>query len=159
MANMIEFRPANKEDADFVNAHLRNADIREIEALGQGVRGVVWMCVRASDFAWTGLIDGVPAMVLGCAQSPLAEEGEVWALGTNELDRHPREVLIYGKQKLAEMLDVFPCLGNYCGAWHTKNLKWLRKLGFEIGAPSPCGEKGLPFCKITVRKKEGETCV
>lgn len=154
MAGIIEFRPANKEDSDFVNARLRTADIREVEALGQRVKGIVWACVLASDFAWTGLIDGVPAMVLGCAESPLASEGEVWALGTSVLDKHPREVLTYGKQKLSEMLDIFPCLVNYCGVWHTKNLKWLKKIGFEISAPAPYGKNGCMFCKVTARKKE-----
>lgn len=153
MGVTVEFRVADKSDSDFVNARLRAADIREIEALGANPVGMVWKCVKASDFAWTGFVDGVPVMVFGCGQSLLASEGDVWALGTDELEKHPREVLLYGKERIAKMLEIFPCLGNHCGAWHAKNLRWLKKLGFTISAPVPYGAKGEMFCKITIRKE------
>ena len=153
----VSFRVATAEDAAAVNADLRAEDRREIAALGLAGKDVVDLCRIASDYAWTGLIDGVPAMIFGCTQSPLKDTGEVWALGTPALDGLPRQVLVWGRKQLAAMLDIFDQLENFVFAENVRSLRWLRSLGFEISDPEPYGVKGEKFCHIVARRSE--TCV
>ena len=149
----VTFCTASRVDADYVNSRLREADKKEIIASGSVVKGAVWESVCLSEYAWTGLIDGEPAMVFGIDHGTLSPEAEIWALGTDKCTAVPREMLYYGRQKIAELLEYWPVLTNYCHADNALALRWLKHLGFEISAPEPTGVHGEKFCKITIRKR------
>lgn len=149
----ITFREATAEDAKYVASRLRKADVAEVLALGCPAEKAVELSRKLSDYAWTGLIDGEPAMLFGCGCSLTSTAAEVWALGTDLCTSAPREMLVYGRQKLREMLDIYPKMQNYCDARYKAAHRWLKKLGFEISIPEPYGPKGEMFCKITVRKE------
>lgn len=150
----ITFREATPEDAAFITARLRAADVAEVLALGCPPEKAVELSRKFSDFAWTGLIDGEPAMMFGCGCSLFSEVAEVWALGTDLCTRSPREMLVYGRQKIREMLDIFPKMQNYCDARYKAAHRWLKKLGFEIDAPEPYGPMGEMFCRISIHKED-----
>ena len=151
---VIEFREATEADARFVAARLRRADRQEVLATGSTPEIALEWSRRLSDHAWTGLIDGVPAMLFGCGSSLVSTAAEVWALGTDECTKAPREMLIYGRKMLRKMLDIFPEMQNYCDARYLAAHRWLKKLGFTVHPAEPHGPNGEPFCKITVSKEE-----
>jgi hypothetical protein len=62
-------------------------------------------------------------------------------------------MLFYGRQKVDELLELWPVLTNYCHAENTLALRWLKHLGFEISEPEKVGVNGEMFCKITARKR------
>ena len=150
----IFIRPATMADADYVGKRLRADDVREIEALGQDPVRATRLCVASSDLAFTGWINGEPAMVFGCGKSLTSDWGEIWALGTDVLNDVPRPMLTYGRKYLHAMLDVFPKLENHCDARYARALKWLEKIGFQIEPPAPYGPKGAMFCRITAERGE-----
>lgn len=133
--------------------NLRKADREEIAAMGSTPRAAVEYSRQLSDFAWTGLIDGKPSMIFGCGASLVSASADVWALGTDECTAVPREMLIYGRKKIREMLDIYPELQNYCDARYHAAHRWLRKLGVTVHPAEPHGPNGEPFCKITISKE------
>ena len=148
----VEFMRATPEDAKFIGENLRKADALEVSALGADPAASVLVSLRASDMAWTAWVNGVPAMMFGAGGSIFDEAGFVWALGTDECTKHPREMLIFGRKKLGETLEIYPVLENYCDARYSKALRWLKRIGFDISAPEKRGKNGELFCKITARR-------
>lgn len=150
----VTFRPATVEDCRFVAAHLREADRREVLASGfRSPLAALEFSFYGSDVAFAGLIDGRVSMIFGVGAPVFADAGTVWALGTDDLTRHPREMLIYGRAKIRELLEQFPVLENYCDARYKAAHRWLKRLGFTLSGPVPYGPHGEPFVKITIRKE------
>ena len=109
MRTKVEFREARIEDVRFLAPRLREADKNEVSALGfRTPLAALEASFFSSDAAFTGLIDGVPAMMFGVGAPLFAEFGTVWALGTDTLTAHPREMLVYGRRKIRELLEEFP---------------------------------------------------
>lgn len=150
----ISFRKTKQEDIAYVAARLREADRRETIALGLRPELALELSAASSDFVWTGLIDDEPSLIFGCSQGVLSDCGEVWALGTDKCSRYPREMLLYGRRKLREMLEIYPVLENHCDARYEAALRWLPRIGFTVGKPEPYGMNNAPFCKISARRRE-----
>ena len=148
----VEFVEAGYEDARYIGENLRQADAEEVAALGADPRLSVLTSLRDSDLAWTAKINGIPVMMFGAGGGVFSEKGFVWALGTDECTKHPREMLVFGREKLREMLNVYPVLENYCDARYKKALRWLEKIGFQVSAPVKWGINGELFCKITAKE-------
>ena len=150
---IVEFREATREDALFIADRLRQADRDEVAAMGATCRMAVEGSRQMSDYAWTGLINGVPAMLFGCGAPLVSQAGEVWALGTDLCSTAPREMLVYGRKLIRMMLEIYPELQNYCDARYHAAHRWLKKLGFTVGPAEPRGPNGELFCKISIRKE------
>jgi hypothetical protein len=148
----ITWRPAVEDDVPFIADRMREADRLEVAAMGLTPRGALRWSMELSDYVWTGLIDGTPSMMFGCGKSLTASTAQVWALGTDECTKAPREMLVYGRKFLKMMLDIYPEMYNFCDARYAAAHRWLRKLGFTVGEPEPYGLKGEEFCKITISK-------
>lgn len=112
------------------------------------------LSLTESDEAYTALVDGEPAMMFGCQQPLMSEAALVWALGTDLCTRSPRQMLEYGRQKIAELRERYPVMHNHCDARYKAAHRWLRRLGFHVGDPKPFGQNGELFCKITIGGKE-----
>lgn len=146
----ITFRQATKADADFIASRLREADVREVLALGVAPGQALAMSFSGSDEAWTVLVDGEPAMMFGCRQGLLEDFAEVWALGTDRCTECPREMLVYGRQKIQELLTRFPRMRNFCDARYKASHRWLRRLGFTVKDPVSFGPQNMKFCEIFI---------
>jgi hypothetical protein len=153
MKKVVTFREATREDAIYIADNLREADRNEVAATGSTPRMAVEYSRQLSDYVWTGLIDGVPAMMLGCGCPLASPVAEVWALGTDACTKAPREMLVYGRQKVKEMLELYPEMQNYCDARYHAAHRWLKRLGFTVHPAEPHGPNGELFCKITIRKE------
>ena len=149
----VTFREATVADAEYVSARLRTSDREELIATGADPDHSVQFCVISSDKAWTACVDGEPVMVFGCTCGMLAEWGEVWALGTDVCTRHPKSMLKFGREKLAEMLEKYPRLENYCDSRYQKALNWLSRIGFKSESPAPYGPRGAMFCRISAERE------
>lgn len=153
MRTKVEFREARIEDVRFLAPRLREADVNEVLALGfRNSLAALEASFYSSDAVFTGLIDGVPAMMFGVGAPLFAESGTVWALGTDTLTAHPREMLVYGRRKIRELLEEFPVLENWCDARYHAAHRWLKRLGFTLSDPEPHGPHGEEFVKISIRK-------
>jgi hypothetical protein len=147
----ITFREATKEDADFISKNLRESDKEEVIALGMNPDKVGEYSRQWSDTAYTGLINGVPAMIFGAGGGVLSDKASVWALGTDLCSRNPKSMIKFGRRIISEFLEIYPSLENHCDARYEKALRWLKKIGFEVSAPFPFGKNGELFCKIKLQ--------
>lgn len=150
----ICIRRAALADAEYIGKNLRQADVEEILALGEDPERMVRYCVLAADDAFTGEVNGVPAMVFGCVQPMTSEWAEIFALGTDACTGVPREMLCFGREVVSTLLQKYPRMMNYCDARYVQALKWLKMIGFTVYPPEPYGPKGMPFCRIEIEKKE-----
>lgn len=148
----VEIKTATEKDVLFVAERLRKADREEVRAMGVTPREALLFSWQLSDYAWAGYLEGEPAMIFGCGKALNASVAEVWALGTDACTKAPREMLLYGRECVRMILDIYPELQNFCDARYTKAHRWLKKLGFQVSEPEPHGVKGEKFCKITISK-------
>ena len=151
---VVDIRMATIEDARHIGANLRDSDRAEIEALGLRPEFAVLSSFKESDEAYTGTVDGEPAMIFGIGATPLSDEASIWALGTPLCDKVPVSMVRLGRQVVDAFLEDFPVLTNHCDARYEKTIKWLRLLGFSVGEPEPYGDNGAPFCKLIIQRKE-----
>lgn len=141
---MIQIVPATMEHARRID--LRPGDRREIEALGLTMPEAFAISTARDVWSETYVIDGeIAAMVGLAANSILGGWGSPWLVTGTPVDRHARLFLKETRAGVERMTAQFPRLSNYVHAEYTQTVRWLRWLGFSIGAPEPKGPLGAPF--------------
>lgn len=144
-------REATAADIAAIVADARPADVAEMQALGTTVQAALECGLRVSDWSLVGLVDGVPACMLGVAPSNyLAGEAMPWMLSTAVLDRLDfeflrRVFLPLCLRGVAEMLRSYPRLVNVVDARNRRAIRWLKLLGFQFD------ERVYPFCGHQLR--------
>lgn len=146
----VSFRKATRGDAEYIASRLRADDVREVLALGVPPEQALLISFLGSDEVWTASVDGEPAMMFGCRQGLLDDAAEVWALGTSLCTECPREMLVYGRQRVRDLLTRFPRMRNFCDARYKASHRWLRRLGFTVGSPTVFGPQKKMFCQIFI---------
>ncbi|SAL47478.1 hypothetical protein AWB74_02136 [Caballeronia arvi] len=152
MAKLI-VREIREGDVEHIAAHLRPADLDEVEA-GTGARdalAVLRAGVDASSPCWTIEVSGEPAGVFGA--SPTDGVGGVWMLGTAALERAPKQLTKLGRTYVRRMAEQYGTLMNFVDARNVKSIHWLTRLGFTVEqSTTPYGVLGLPFHRFGMKK-------
>ena len=142
-----------------IAADMRQADRREVWASHRHTPAqALTFSLQHSELAWTCLVDGTPAIMWGVARlgSLISYKGAPWLLGTDLFFRRipalHREFLRQCPDYVARMQARFPRLENIVHAKHRSALRWLRWLGFTVGAQTVerNGEQFFPFWKGAV---------
>lgn len=97
----------------------------------------------------------IPISIFGVCEPQKFEDGNdwwcVWLLsvdgGANE---HKFSWYKTCKNYLPYFLLQYPRLFNYIDAKYEESLRWIKHLGFTVGAPEPYGKMGAPFRKVTL---------
>ncbi|MAO79585.1 MAG: hypothetical protein CMH82_02760 [Nocardioides sp.] len=128
-------------------ANMRDADVREVRALGRSSRDALEAGLRASLWALTA-IDDEPVAMLGVAPKSMLEGvGVPWMLGSERVYSSGRALLSFAPRVIAEMEATFARLENVVDADNVRALRFLRWSGFEIyGAPVQIG--GVSFLRF-----------
>lgn len=159
---MITIEPATMEHARTIE--LRPGDAREIAALGMAKEEAVRASLASAVWADAYLADGDPstgsgqevAAIVGLSVgSLLGGVGVPWLLTGLPVDRHRKEFLAHTRAGVARMRAEFPVLANIVHAEYPQAIRWLRWLGFAIGAPHPVPPFGAPFCRFEMRASSG----
>jgi PAS domain-containing protein len=135
---MITFTPATYDLGDEIAERLRELDRRELEctAPGRSARDNMRDAIALSDGnAMVALADGEPIAALGVSPHYLLDEGIPWMLGTDEVAKHPRDLVCWARQKTAEWLEVFPVLMNEVWTGNKPSITFLRHAGFTFAKP------------------------
>lgn len=152
MADVL-IRPTEPGDIGVLYANLRASDRAECEAYGAGdvLEGIRASAAR-SLLCWTGFVNGELAAIFGCAPLSLVSGvGSPWMLGTPVLNAHSRVLVATVPSYITIMLTAFPHLLNHVHAKNTTSVRWLRGLGFAVGAPEPYGARGALFRKFEMK--------
>lgn len=95
--------------------------------------------LRDSDYARTGLFDGVPVAMGGI------NRGIAWLVTTDLIENNVRLFLRESRREIEQAMTGYERLSNYVDARNRKAIRWLRWLGFTIDDPAPYGVFGLLF--------------
>ena len=153
---MIEYRPGTLEDARDLAPRLRAADAEEVwAATGLPARVAMEASVRASTACVAAVVDGRCEGLFGVVPvSPLAGEAAVWMLASDVADQHARAWLVEAPQWLTLLGDGWAVLRNRVDARNKRSIRWLRRMGFEVGPAEPWGWAGQPFREFRMDVKE-----
>lgn len=116
-----------------IAADIRDADRKEMLALGTTVEDALAEGLAHSDLAMTGLLDGVPVCMFGV--SPLniiLGRGTPWMLATNRLEIAQVAFLRACRPVVKWMRESYPNLANVVHANNATAIRWLRWLGFRF---------------------------
>lgn len=100
---------------------------------------------RYSSKAWTALVDGQPEAMFGVVvDSALTGEATPWFLGTDEVYRHGRALLMWGPGIVERLCDSRLRLHNLVSARNGRAIRLLRRWGFTV-FEEPVMVSGIPF--------------
>lgn len=159
MARKPTIVPAEAAHIAHIAAHMRPADRLELAAIGRTAESSLAASLRASAYAWTGMIDGVPVCMFGVAPTSMLTplKGRPWMLGTDALDANAVLFLRRCRPVVAQMMGAFPYLENFVAASNVKAVEWLRWLGFEVGGdPVEVGLRKVHFLRFSMEAKNAE---
>lgn len=147
MAPDVRFVAARAEHVPAVALAMREQDRLEVLAAeGRAPAEALVSALEASHRAWTVLVDGAPAAMLGVIPlGLLAEDFALWFLTTHVVARYPVTFLRVARRVVRELLMRHPHLFNYVDARYRGAVRLLECLGARIGEPAPFGPADLPF--------------
>ena len=125
---------------------MRPAERDECAALGYTPMAALECSLAFATRAWTGLVDGLPVCMFGVtAPMLLARVAEPWLLSTDGILSHRHAFLRANRPYVLEMLSLHPVLAGMVHAANTLSIRWLRWMGFAVGAARPHGPFGALF--------------
>lgn len=131
---------------------MRKADRDEVQAAGLSSYRAVNRAFRNGILSRSAFVDGEIAAMWGLGGTLISNVGTPWLLTTHAAERVPLTFVKVGKSEVERMLMHRSVLENYVTADYEKAIKFLRILGFRVGAPFPFGIRGQMFCKFEMRK-------
>lgn len=133
---------------------MREADKREIENLGFGVKKALYRAFRNSVLCRTALRHGEVVAVWGLAValrdnvSPLSDLGVPWLHTSPLIEQIPVSFLKVAKRELAAMRHLRPKLESFVAGDYKEAVKFLKILGFAIDKAEPLGLNGSLYCRF-----------
>ena len=124
------------DHAKYLQDHLRLTDIRECMIHSATPwRALPYPLRRKDSDTWTGLYKDVPAVMFGVV--PIngdndIRSGQIWLLGTDEIDKHARKFMRSTVDMLNYIQRSWYTLENVVPIEHQKTLNFLHFLGFEF---------------------------
>lgn len=131
---MLTVRRATTEDAVDIAKRLREADLKEIHAVGDStpeeslLRGLSSPdpCYVAVDSA------GIPQVIFGTAPSPDHFAGYVWMMATDEIKENWVQILRETRPWIGRIRGHYRLLTNAVHSENAVHIRWLRWAGFTI---------------------------
>jgi len=137
----VDVVAAQAEHIPYIAAHMRQADQDEIWAARRLTpERALKMSLGLSTHAWTGFVNGTPAVMFGVgAISIMGGIGAPWLLGTDAVERHFVSFLRGSRIWLSAIQNAYPVLQNIVDDRNTVSKRWLQWLGFTMRDPIQVG--------------------
>lgn len=126
-------RPSEAEDIMYLHDKLRQADIEEITALGSNPLTSLCEGYIFSQECYTCVYNNEPSGMFGL--SYFNGEGSIWFLGTDNIQKVPKEWIKQGRQYINHFLEIYPILSNMVSINNKAHIRWLKYLGAIFSAP------------------------
>lgn len=130
---MVDIIPASPAHVGRIANRLRMIDRIECEAFGLSPKQALRRGIIESERAWSALVDSKPEAMFGWV-TVSAIEGLVrpWFLGSDEVYRHGRDMIITGRKFVAAMLDSSRRAENLVSAVNGRAIRLLERWGFTV---------------------------
>ena len=147
---MIEIISASPAHVGIIANRMRADDVLECAGFGHSPKQGLRSALRASSECWTAKVNGRPEAMFGLVvESALGGKGKPWMLGTDEIYRHPRQMLRGGRFMLNRWLDSIPHLSGAVSMDNARAIRMLRRWGFQIGS-EVIASTGVEFVTFTL---------
>jgi hypothetical protein len=148
-------RAATEEDAEYLSTRLKSMDMREIAAVSaRPALAVLKSGLNGSEDCRVGTVNDVPLCMYGVRKlSHLSDNGIVWMLSTEEIDKHFMKFGRECRKELKSIMGSLRMIENYCHIENRKTIVWLRWLGFKFDKPKPFGRKQEMFRRFYMEAK------
>lgn len=134
MDSRVRVVPATFAHINRIARRVRSFDREECEAMGRTPKEALRIALLTSEHAWTALVDDKPEAMFGVVlESVLTGEATPWFLGTNEVYRHGRELVMWGRGFLSRMGDSTRVLRNVVSTRNRPAIRLLKRWGFTVG--------------------------
>lgn len=151
MDSGIRLVPAQFKHIGRIARNIREIDRIECEAFGRTPKEALRHGLMNSAKVWTALVDDQPEAMFGVVvESVLTGDAVPWFLGTDEVYRHGRELLMWGPGLIERLRDSTLALRNLVSAENRQAIRLLRRWGFAVGKEivNVRGVDFLPFEKV-----------
>lgn len=150
----LDFNMTTDDDIKFVADNMRDFDVAEVLAAGsESVHQSLVDSVELSKTAVAVSHDGVTILIFGLVKpSLISKSGVIWMLGANQSLNYKRELMVYTRRVIKEMLNECDELYNYVHDENKVSIKWLKALGFTMGEPEPYGPYDALFRRFYMKK-------
>ena len=134
----IAIREYLNSDLDYLSEHLRESDKAEILALdGSNPKDGLASCIKDNTELWVITLDNDPVMLYGLKEvlpenSSEGLGGQIWALGTDYVFKHPRQLTLLSKKIISTWFQTYDFLFNYVWEGNSKHIKWIEIMGFTV---------------------------
>lgn len=154
--NDVLIRTATYHDIQEMKDHLRESDIREVQAShGQTPHEALLFSLRTSPLAITVLYRKMPVAVFGIVGSPMNDgSATVWLLATDGIYAMKKTFLKLSKQFIGSFLKQFPTLYNFVDSRNHVTIRWLEWCGAKFKEPIPYGPEGMLFKPFVIQAKK-----
>lgn len=141
----VTLEPASFRHVARIANRMREIDKAECLAMNRTPKQSLRIGLMVSDKCWTALVDGLPEAMFGVVvDSVLTGQGTPWFLGSDEVYRHARQLLLWGPGLVARLHDSSPRLSNVVSADNAAAIRLLRRWGFTI-EEEEVNVRGVPF--------------
>jgi hypothetical protein len=146
------FHPATMADAEEMAPILRKEDREEVWASHKHTPlEALQYALNFSEECWVARADGKILCMFGIAKMTLlGDTATPWLLGSEEIPKHWRHFLRYGRKVVNAWKERYPVLINFSDSRYITAVRWLRWLGFTIHDAKPFGPYGVPFHQISI---------
>lgn len=145
--NLVEASP---DHIPYLAENMREADVREVGALGRSPREALESGLRSSLWALTAIEDEPVAMLGVASRSMIEGIGVPWMLGTERIYDSGRAMVALVPPVIAEMAATFSRLENIIDKENERALRFLRWAGFSVG-DDPLMIGGVSFLRFERR--------
>ena len=150
---MISIHKATALDAFYLGYAMREEDRAEVKASGGYTpEAAALRSIQASTEAWAAEWDGEIVACWGVVElNPLTRYGVVWALTGKLVEAHPKLFYKGSKEVVRDLRTRYSLLVNAVDARYARALRWVERLGFEVGESRSYGVEGRPFHPIALK--------
>lgn len=139
---------ASREDIAPLAASMRDADVREVGALGRSPEQALRSSLASSLWALTAFEGDVPIAMLGVSPHNMMEGiGTPWMLGSERIYDNARTLVQLVPDVVAEMRVTFPRLENYVARDNARAIAFLRHFGWQVD-DEPIEMNGVEFVRF-----------
>ena len=152
MDSRITVVPAEFRHINAIANRLRDIDRAECTAMGRTGKQALRLGLATSAKAWTAMVDDRPEAMFGVVVADmLSGVGTPWFLGTDEVYRHGRALLMWGPGFLERLGDSLPRLSNLVSSRNRRAIRLLERWGFTVEEEETMvrGEAFRRFVKVS----------
>ena len=127
---VTKIRKAELNDIEILHNNLRQADIKELSALGSTPLMSLLEGFSLSNECYSIIIDNKPEGMFGISIHNMPEgTANIWCLGTDKLATIPKDWLKLGRFYINKFLENYSILTNHISIHNKLHIRWLEKLG------------------------------